>query len=148
MRKGKSCAKQFSHFFSSMFISKYMAVPVKTMKVHFAFENKNTNLQMKLFELPLERGPDSGETEVSPLATPFPKFKPIPADGLRVKKGGLKPFMMVIENNSTETKYFFATTHSIMPETASIGFRLGCLCNNHITKFLQQVDGLELVKSH
>lgn len=105
---------------------------VKSMKVHFAFENKNTNLQMKLFELPLERGPDSGETEVTLLSTPFPKYKPIPADGFMVKKGGLKPFMMVIENTTNETKYFFATTHSVLPETASIGFRLGCLCNNHI----------------
>lgn len=119
-------------FFSILFtVFAAWSEPVRSTRVQMTFEPKNTSLQLKVYELPLERGPDVGETEVAPLSQPLPKYKSMP-EGFFVKKGGFKPFLMVVENTTKETKYFFAATHSVYPETASVGFRLGCLCNNHV----------------
>jgi hypothetical protein len=104
--------------------------PTKGLKVQFTFDSVKTDLRLKLYRLPIERAPDAGETQVVPRSAPIDAQYPI-IDGIFVRKGGIQPFLMVVDNPSNEPKYFFATTHTVTPEEAGVGFGLNCLCNNH-----------------
>lgn len=104
---------------------------IKGLKVYFNFEPVKTDLKVKVYRMPVESAPDVGETTIESLSAPINAMGLI-QDGVFIRKGAIQPFLMVVENLSAEPKYFFATTHTIVPEEAGVGFNLSCLCNNHI----------------
>ena len=125
-QRNQSLAVKLLIFTLSIFLSLqgWSIQSVKSMRVYLVFEPQKTDLKMKLYKLPIERDPDSGDIEISSLSEVLPNMPPI-EHGFELKKGAIQPFLMVVENNSNAPKYFFAVSHTILPEASGIGFKLG-----------------------
>ncbi len=107
------------------------AATAKTMKIYFSFEPVKTSIKMKIYKLPIEKALDVGEITYSSLSESMPAYQSFD-NGFVLKKGAVQAFLMVAENPTNEPIYFFGVSHTVVPEHAGVGFKLGCLCNNHI----------------
>lgn len=103
----------------------------KTMKVYLSFDPVKTNIKMRIYKLPIEKALDIGEITYNSMAEKMPAYQSLDS-GFELKKGAVQAFLMVAENPTNEPIYFFGVAHTVVPEQAGVGFKLGCLCNNHI----------------
>jgi len=101
------------------------------IKVKLKFIPVDTGVTVKVYTVPLELAPDAGQITIESLSKPM-EYTNLVYDSMSTKRGGLIAFAMVVENNSNEPQYFYAVSHTVEPPEAALGFKLGCLCNNHI----------------
>ena len=52
----------------------------------------------------------------------------------RMRKGGMKRFVLVLRNHGKQPLYFFAAPHQVLPPQQGIGFRFKCLCVSQVFK--------------
>ena len=115
-----SCSKEISH-----------EIQKDSVKIKIAWEYNEFPLRIKLYEPASQRNFRYWETGIVNDEKKLPVSSPIDNETLYIKRGGKKLFVLVVHNNGSEARQFFAAPHSVDPPELSFGFKFKCLCVNH-----------------
>ena len=104
--------------------------PATEVAIGFFWHAKNFPLKMKIFSVAPEKLLDVKETLTIKISEPLPRwiYREITNQSLRAEKGQSLPLVMLIENPTDKSHYFFATPHTYEPAESSFGIELSCLC--------------------
>ena len=93
---------------------------------------KSTTSRIKTYSVKDEFKYSIARTGTATKLDKTPAKDPIDSHFTFTKDEHETSFVLVIENKTNETKYFFATPHTYKPEGASLSSLFECLCNHHV----------------
>lgn len=102
----------------------------REIKVTFAV--KNFPSPMAVYEVAKNSRYDIYETKVVKKVADVPKSGPAKTTFRVESKARGRTMVLVTENKSDKTLYFFASPHLIHPAKASTGLKFLCLCNHQL----------------
>nr|WP_232380827.1 hypothetical protein [Leptospira ainlahdjerensis] len=105
--------------------------PNRQIQVSILWEKKHFPFEMELFEGASQRPVDLWATGTVKKISDAPVSSSIGGNGLYLKPGSKKKFVLLVRNTSDQDFYFFAAPHSMEPAESSLGFKFKCLCINH-----------------
>jgi hypothetical protein len=106
----------------------------KKMKVTIHFTYGATDLRMQIYNVTPELRYSISKTAITadlkraPLGTRLSGPLKFASEELE------KTFVLVMQNKTDRTRYFYASPHTVNPGAASLGLIFECLCNHHVYK--------------
>jgi len=98
------------------------------VRINIAWEYVDFTQPMKLYEV--KGRPRLWQMESVKSLADAPVGAPITESSFLIEPGEEKRFVLVLHNDSDETKYFFAAPHTAAPSAYALGFMFKCLCIN------------------
>jgi hypothetical protein len=106
----------------------------QNLKVKLQFDYEKTDLRVKLYDVKSEFKFSVARTAIASSMKDIPVTQAIKDEILFSTDNKAKTFVLVVENKSDQTKYFFASPHTYHPGHVSLGMIFECLCNHHVYK--------------
>lgn len=101
-------------------------------KISMTFKYEKTDLRVQLFSVKPELTYSVSRTGLVKSLDKTPADKLVSGPIELTDLDNSKTFVLVAENKTSDTKYFFATPYTISPELASLSTIFECFCNHHV----------------
>ena len=132
--------------FGFLSISQTEAQSRKLIKVNINFKYPQTPLRVKLYEVKPEEKFMISKTGVATDFNKLPVEKEIQNPIILSQALPEKTLALVIKNETSQTKYFYAVAHTYQPSSASIAALFECLCNHHVYKIPPRSYWMRIVR--
>ena len=105
-----------------------------SVEVLISWENAALPGTMEIYRIKPGKRPKLWETAAVKKLAAAPVGAKYEGSTLMSAAGRVERFVLVMENTTEETLYFFAAPHQVTPAQHSLGFKFKCLCINHAFK--------------
>ncbi len=116
------------------------------LRVKLHFDYKDTDLRLKLYDVKSEFNFSVARTSLASSIKEIPVTEPIKSELAFSRENKAKTFVLVVENKSDHTRYFFATPHTFHPGNVSMGVIFECFCNHHVYKLPAKMIWYRIVR--